>query len=77
MKTLNDTTYKELKDQLIKQEVLIILGKAYAWLKIERPVGDYLKSEKFVEAIQNDKDYKETEAYIEGFIKRIPEEMIF
>jgi hypothetical protein len=77
MKNLNEKTYKELKDQLINQQVLIILGKASAWLTIERPIGDYIKSEKYVLAIQKSKDYKETEAFIEGYIKRIPEEMIF
>ncbi len=72
MKTLNEISYQELIDQLVNNGIIRICHTALLTIELDRP---HLTTGKLIKEAREEN--KEAEMWIEGFIKRIPEESIF
>lgn len=67
---IQDKTIEEIRQEVANQEVIVITNRTLLWHKTVHNPGDYLASEEHILKIVKDKDYKETEAYIEGYFRR-------
>lgn len=77
MKKLDQMTYKELKDEMIKNGITLICNKSLIWHQTKHKDGEYLESEHHVVRAEFDLDRMEGEMFIEGYIKRIPKDLVF
>ena len=71
-RNINEATYQQLTDQLVNNGIVRICHTALLAIELKRP---HLTTGKLIKDAREEN--KEAEMWIEGFIKRIPQDMSF